>query len=110
MRWKSNLAQNGGRPKKPTSQRSQFPLVNGQRGEVRKQSDNQAYSKAEKPGPADIGVSPKDIHEARIIRDAEKADPGIIRRTLDQLLGGANCGQPNRRPISGEPPPTSTCW
>jgi DNA primase len=30
---------------------------------------------------ADIGLSRKDIHEARIIRDAEKVDPGVIRRT-----------------------------
>jgi hypothetical protein len=29
------------------------------------------------PTTADIGISRKEIHEARIIRDAEKADPGI---------------------------------
>jgi hypothetical protein len=28
----------------------------------------------------------KDIHEARLIRDAEAADPGIVRRTLDEKL------------------------
>jgi hypothetical protein len=28
----------------------------------------------------------KDIHEARIIRDAEAADPGIVRRALDEKL------------------------
>lgn len=33
-----------------------------------------------------IGLTRKEIHEARIIRDAEKADPGIIRRVLDQAL------------------------
>src|SRR5262245_16543696 len=32
------------------------------------------------------GLSRKDIHEARQIRDAEKADPGIIRRVIDQAL------------------------
>ncbi|NEI52682.1 hypothetical protein GR217_34250 [Rhizobium leguminosarum] len=35
---------------------------------------------------ADIGLSRKDVHEARQIRDAEKADPGVIRRTLDEKL------------------------
>lgn len=35
---------------------------------------------------ADIGLSHKDIHEARIIRDAEVADPGVVRRTLDRLI------------------------
>lgn len=34
---------------------------------------------------ADIGLSRKQIHEARSIRDAEKAEPGIIRRALDEL-------------------------
>jgi hypothetical protein len=35
---------------------------------------------------ADLGISRKDIHEARVIRDAEEADPGIVRRTLDEKL------------------------
>lgn len=35
---------------------------------------------------ADIGITSKDIHEAREVRDAEEADPGIVRRTLDEAL------------------------
>jgi hypothetical protein len=35
---------------------------------------------------ADLGISRKDIHEARVIRDAEEAEPGIVRRTLDEKL------------------------
>ena len=35
---------------------------------------------------ADLGLSRKAIHEARLIRDAEKAEPGIVRRVLDQAL------------------------
>lgn len=35
---------------------------------------------------ADIGLSRKEIHEARIIRDAEDAEPGAIRRALDEAL------------------------
>jgi hypothetical protein len=38
------------------------------------------------PTVGDIGLTSKDIHEARIIRDAEQADPGIVRRTLDEKL------------------------
>lgn len=39
-----------------------------------------------KPTTADIGLSRKDIHEARQIRDAEAANPGVISRALDELL------------------------
>lgn len=35
---------------------------------------------------ADIGLSRKAIHDARLIRDAEAADPGLVRRTLDERL------------------------
>lgn len=31
----------------------------------------------------DIGLTRKEIHEARQIRDAEKRDPGVVRRTVD---------------------------
>lgn len=34
------------------------------------------------PTAADIGINRKDIHDARIIRDAEVADPGVIERTV----------------------------
>lgn len=35
---------------------------------------------------AEIGISRKDIHEARQIRDAEKADPGVTARTLNEIV------------------------
>jgi hypothetical protein len=35
---------------------------------------------------AEVGLSSKEIHEARIIRDAEAAEPGIVRRVLDDKL------------------------
>jgi hypothetical protein len=43
-------------------------------------------SSPEAVGAADIGLTHKDIHEARTIRDAEVADPGIVRRALDEKL------------------------
>lgn len=47
--------------------------------EVPKQNIGKATS-------ADIGLSRKDIHEARLIRDAEVSDPGIVKRTLDEAI------------------------
>jgi hypothetical protein len=57
-----------------------------ERGEIRTQADNQAFSRAEKAGFEDLALSPKDIHEARLVRDAEHNDPGVIGRTLEELL------------------------
>jgi hypothetical protein len=60
-----------------------------ERGEVRTRSDNQyASSRSEEAvSAADIGLTHKEIHDARQIRDAERANPGVIRRTLDTMLG-----------------------
>jgi hypothetical protein len=35
---------------------------------------------------ADLGLRRDQIHDARLIRDAEAVDPGIVRRTLDERL------------------------
>ncbi|MDP4022434.1 hypothetical protein Q8W71_07355 [Methylobacterium sp. NEAU 140] len=35
---------------------------------------------------ADLGLTRKAVHEARQLRDAEAADPGVIHRTLDERL------------------------
>jgi hypothetical protein len=57
-----------------------------ERGEV-KRVGNPNYSNAEElPGGADIGLSAREVHEARQIRDAEEAQPGIVRETLDAAL------------------------
>jgi hypothetical protein len=37
-------------------------------------------------GPADIGLNDKQLHEARQIRDAEKCDPGVVRRAVDAAI------------------------
>lgn len=55
------------------------------RGEVRANGER-SFSAPEKVGPADIGLGPKDIHDARAIRDAEAADPGATRRALDGMI------------------------
>jgi hypothetical protein len=35
---------------------------------------------------ADIGLTRKDIHDARVVRDAEAADPGVVRRTVEEAV------------------------
>lgn len=59
-----------------------------ERGEVRSKADNHSNSKAEfdKASVTDIGLTHKDIHEARQIRDAEVADPGVTQRTLNEIV------------------------
>lgn len=56
---------------------------------------------------ADIGLSRQEIHEARQIRDAEVADPGVTRRTLDRLIdaGEAPTKAAVRREIIAKPEP-----
>lgn len=52
-----------------------------ERGEVTGPADRHSSSRAElkKATASDIGLSRKDIHEARTIRDAERADPDVGR-------------------------------
>ncbi len=38
------------------------------------------------PKVSELGLTRKEVHEARLIRDAEDMEPGIIRRTLDERL------------------------
>lgn len=59
-------APNGALPTNTTRRRNAVRFASNQ-------SDNQAYSKAEKAGPEDIGLTAKEIHEARVIRYAEAA-------------------------------------
>lgn len=60
-----------------------------ERGEV--QTDGRPKTVPDENGflPAttsDLGLTRKEIHEARVLRDAEKVEPGIVRRTLDEKL------------------------
>jgi len=55
-----------------------------ERGEIAK-AGNPNFSEMEKlPGWRDAEIPAKDLHEARQIRDAEVAEPGIVRRVLDE--------------------------
>lgn len=70
-----------------------------ERGEVRSNGER-SFSSAEKVGPADLGLTGKDIHEARLIRDAEAADPGVTRRTLNRLIDAGE--EPTRAAVKRE--------
>ncbi len=35
---------------------------------------------------SELGLTHKELHDARLLRDAEEADPGIVRRTLNEKL------------------------
>lgn len=57
------------------------------RGDVAGPTGNNLRSDAErKPTSADLGLSRKQIHQARQIRDPEKADPGIVKRMLQSRV------------------------
>ena len=58
-----------------------------ERGELAKNGQPSSSMREGLPTVADIGLSHKAIHEARQIRDAEAADPGVVRRALDDRLG-----------------------
>lgn len=53
------------------------------RGEVKANGGDRTVPLA---NSADLGLSRKTIHEARQIRDAEEAEPGIIERTLEAAI------------------------
>jgi len=62
---------------------------NGQRGKA--VPDGNGFSP---PTAADIGITRKEVHDARQIRDAEKIQPGIVRRVLDERIASGQ--EPNR--------------
>jgi hypothetical protein len=60
----------------------------------------------------DIGLTSKQVHEARIVRDAEKENPGIVRKTVDERLSADQ--EPTRADVKRAtnpkpPPPTYLC-
>lgn len=56
------------------------------RGEVRKAGNPILTRGEELPSAKELGISDKDVFEARKFRDAEKAEPGLISRALDAMI------------------------
>lgn len=57
-----------------------------ERGEIATRADQNLLPDQKKVSVSELGLTHKDIHEARQIRDAEVADPGIISRTIMERL------------------------
>lgn len=61
------------------------------------------------PTVTDIGLTRKQVHQARAVRDAEKQHPGIVRETLDAQLEAGK--EPTRadvkRAVNNKPKPNS---
>ncbi|CUX41139.1 MT-A70 family protein [Agrobacterium genomosp. 5 str. CFBP 6626] len=63
-----------------------------ERGEVQKHGGQgkRDISNRNIPRVVDLGISAKEIFDARQIRDAIENDPGVVRRVLDDLLDGGD--------------------
>lgn len=57
-----------------------------EREEISSHGGDRSKFPDQKLAPASKLIPPKELHEARIIRDAERADPGIVRRTVDAAI------------------------
>jgi hypothetical protein len=69
-----------------------------ERGEVAPQGRPEKVSDENLlPTVADIGLTKGQVHEARQIRDAEKADPGIVRRSTPAPSPGNDCSRGDSR-------------
>lgn len=55
------------------------------RGEIGQHGGNRQVSSPETCKATEI-LPPKDLHEARRFRDAERSDPGVIQRALDGMI------------------------
>jgi hypothetical protein len=56
-----------------------------QRGEIAARGQH-GSSRASRATYADIGVNFRDVWRARLVRDAETKSPGVVRRSLDDML------------------------
>ncbi|WFU43565.1 hypothetical protein QA640_14620 [Bradyrhizobium sp. CB82] len=73
-----------------------------ERGELLSNGER-SFSSPEKVSGPEL-VPPKELHEARVIRDAEAAEPGIVRRALDEKLAlGEDPAKASRRRIVADP-------
>ena len=62
------------------------------RGEVRLANTGRSTSALEAPSAADIGLTHKDIHEARIIRDAQFGQPVELTSNSSGIIGPTEDG------------------
>ena len=68
-----------------------------QRGDIQRHGGDRLSKVSDEnlaPTVSDLGLTRKEVHEARLLRDAEAAEPGLIRRTLDEAIAAGR--EPNR--------------
>ena len=58
-----------------------------ERGDVATRGGERSGREHSPPAPsaADLGLTRKDVHEARLVRDAEVASPGVVQRPVQTL-------------------------
>lgn len=78
---------------------------NGERGKA--VSDGNSFFDG-KSSASDIGIARKDIHEARQFRDAENAEPGLIKRALDSMVERGD--EPTRAAAASSHTKGGRCW
>jgi hypothetical protein len=71
----------------------------GEVGQSGSRSDLVSKGNEVKPTAAALGLSRKQILEAREVRDAERHQPGIVREVLDEALAGGEDGRGAGVPI-----------
>lgn len=67
-----------------------------ERGEVATKADQNLLPEKKKVSASDLGMTHKQVHEARQVRDAEVAQPGIVKETVERALSEG------REPIRAE--------
>lgn len=70
------------------------------RGEVRKPNNEKTTSHAEVVSAGDIGLTHKEVHEARQVRDVLARDPEVVRRVLHNVLSDGD--EPTRARLRRE--------
>ncbi len=78
------------------------------RGEVKRNGGNRStVEDRNTASAADLGIRRDEIHEARKLRDAEAAAPGIVQATINKMLerGEEQTSAALRREIIDKPPP-----
>lgn len=71
-----------------------------ERGEVRRPNNEKTASHAEAVSAGDIGLTHKEVHEARQVRDVLARDPEVVRRVLHNVLSAGD--EPSRARLRRE--------
>lgn len=71
-----------------------------ERGELRQANTGRSASALEAPGAEDIGLTHKQIYEARQLRDVEAEEPGVVSSVIDAMVDRGE--EPTKAALSRE--------